>query len=159
MMKVLFVCLGNICRSPLAEAIFRKEISNQGLADRYFVDSAGTGGYHIGEPADPRSRANAIKNGVTINHRARQFITMDFQEFDYIIAMDQNNYNHITDLADQVASDHQNIHLMQSFQQQPDSLEVPDPYFGGEQGFQRVFDILLDANRGLLGHLQDRYGK
>lgn len=157
MIKVLFVCLGNICRSPLAEAIFKAEVKKRGMEHLLQMDSAGTAGYHIGDAPDPRSYRNALQNGISIDHRGRQFQFNDFQDFDYILAMDQSNLRHITQMAKQQGIEHSNIYLMRSFQVDPDSQEVPDPYYGGHQGFQEVFDILSDANRRFLAYLKGQH--
>ena len=153
MIKVLFVCLGNICRSPLAEAIFLSEIEKRNLSDRFSVDSAGTAAYHVGEAADPRSRQNASENGIAITSRARQFQSHDLQEFDYILAMDHSNFHHISSMAQRYGLEHEHVYLMREFQDADNAQEVPDPYYGGPQGFQNVFEILLDANRKFLNHL------
>lgn len=139
-MKVLFVCLGNICRSPLAEAIFKHKLNGSPLKGRIEADSCGTAGYHIGELPDHRTRANAKKNGVPMDHRGRQLVPSDLEDFDYILAMDKSNLQNIMRLenADRF---HHKIHLMRSFDPEPGE-EVPDPYYGGEEGFQQVFEIL-----------------
>lgn len=139
-MKVLFVCLGNICRSPLAEAIFKHKVNGGGLQNLIQADSCGTAGYHIGDLPDPRTRANAQKNGITINHRGRQLQESDLEEFDYILAMDKSNLHNIKRLTN--AELHvDKIHLMRSFDPHQGD-EVPDPYYGDETDFQEVFDIL-----------------
>lgn len=140
MAKVLFVCLGNICRSPLAEAIFKHKAVALGLAHAFQADSCGTAGYHIGELSDPRTRANAQKNGVEINHRGRQIQPEDLEAFDYILAMDKSNYLDILRLENAALHAHK-VHLMRSFDPLPGD-EVPDPYYSGEAGFQEVFEIL-----------------
>ncbi|MCB0487555.1 MAG: low molecular weight phosphotyrosine protein phosphatase [Cyclobacteriaceae bacterium] len=140
MMKVLFVCLGNICRSPLAEAIFKHKVKSIDLDGSIYADSCGTAGYHIGELADPRTRANAQKNGVTITHRGRQLQSSDLEEFDYILAMDQSNLSNIKRLSNSELYS-EKIYLMRSFDPHPGE-EVPDPYYGDEKDFQQVFEIL-----------------
>lgn len=139
-MKVLFVCLGNICRSPLAEAIFKHKISASSFGTTIFADSCGTSNYHIGELADHRTRANAKKNGVTIEHRGRQLRPADLAEFDYILAMDNSNYHNILRLENAAEHKHK-VYLMRSFDPAQGD-EVPDPYYAGEEGFQEVFEIL-----------------
>jgi protein-tyrosine phosphatase len=138
--KVLFVCLGNICRSPLAEAIFKHKISERGLDKFIEADSCGTSNYHIGDQPDPRTIANAKQNGVAINHCGRQFCEEDFKKFDYILAMDKSNYNNILRLpsSSQFST---KVKMMRDFDPVAKG-EVPDPYYGGEKGFQEVFDIL-----------------
>lgn len=153
MVKVLFVCLGNICRSPVAEAIFNKRIREARLVHRFLADSAGTSAYHLGDPPDQRSVNNALSNGVKINHRARQIISKDFYEFDYILAMDQDNLQHIELMAQNQGVSHRGIFLIRSFQSNGQELEVPDPYFGGKHGFQKVFDVLDDCNQKFIEYL------
>lgn len=140
-MKILMVCLGNICRSPLAEGIMRKK--SEGLT--FEVDSAGTAAYHIGEHPDPRSIAVGQKYQVDIkNLRGRQFIQSDFDAFDLIFAMDQSNYNNIISLARDQA-DEQKVRLILNESHPGMDLEVPDPYYGGDQGFENVYRMLDEA--------------
>jgi protein-tyrosine phosphatase len=139
--KILFVCLGNICRSPLAAAIFKHKIKQRGIADLFEVDSCGTANYHIGDSPDSRSVTNARKNGVTIDHIGRQLQAEDLDYFDLILAMDKSNLSNIFRLQThevQIAK----IKLMREFDPLQNGEEVPDPYYGGEKGFQEVFDIL-----------------
>ncbi len=157
MIKVLFVCLGNICRSPVAEAIFNKRIKEAKLEDQFSADSAGTSAYHLGDPPDLRSVGNALVNGVNINHSARQFTELDFSEFDYILAMDQDNLMQIESMAQIHGVSHNGIFLIRSFQYNGQDLEVPDPYFGGESGFQKVFDVLNDCNQELIEYLRETH--
>jgi len=149
MTKVLFICLGNICRSPLAEGIFISKVKEKGLEDVIEVDSCGTSKYHIGEQPDPRTRENAEQNGLKLNHQARQFHKEDFRKFDYLIPMDQANLDCISRL-DQTDSFGDKITLMRNFDQNDKGADVPDPYFGGEEGFQNVFDILERSTSDLL---------
>jgi len=142
MVRILFVCLGNICRSPLAEAIFKHKIAESGLSGKFIVDSSGTGDYHIGEDPDARTIEVAIRNGVSISHKARQFSTRDFDSFDYIIAMDESNLRNIRNLKNNIEKGR--LMLMRDFDESKDK-NVPDPYFGGKDGFDEVFDI-LDAS-------------
>jgi len=139
--KVLFVCLGNICRSPLAEAIFKAKISKKGFDHLIEADSCGTANYHIGHTPDPRTITNARKNGVEIAHLGKQFSDQHLAEYDFILAMDQSNYNDIMRL-EGAAVHTQKISLMRSFDLERDDDTVPDPYYGNEQEFQRVFEIL-----------------
>ena len=151
---VLFVCLGNICRSPAAEAIFRHYVENHGHGDEITVDSAGTAAYHVGEPADQRMRERAANRGYAIESMARQFDVVDFQRFDLVVAMDHENYDTLASLAG--AAEHR-IRLFGSFlpgveatQQAP---AVPDPYYGGLDGFNHVVDIIEDGCPRLLDYV------
>ena len=140
MSKVLFVCLGNICRSPLAEGLANHLISCYDDVAVEF-DSCGTAAYHIGEQPDNRTVANAKQNGVILNHQARQFERHDFEEFDYILVMDESNKENVLrlDVAGQYAD---KVQLMRNYDPEGHGKDVPDPYYGGEQGFQNVFEIL-----------------
>jgi protein-tyrosine phosphatase len=139
MKKVLFVCLGNICRSPLAEAIFRHKVKAKGLTDIYYAESCGTANYHIGSQPDHRTIRNALKNGVAIDHACRQLCTDDFEKFDEIFVMDQSNYSN----ALRLAGIHQSkLKMMRTFDPHGKDEEVPDPYYGEEKDFQNVFEIL-----------------
>ena len=151
MTKVLFVCLGNICRSPLAEALFRKHVEERGLQDKYAIDSCGTAAYHIGDEPDSRSRANARTNGLEYTHRGRQVSDSDFSEFDIIIPMDASNEAH---LRQQDPTRSANITLMRNYDPGHEGTDVPDPYYGGEQGFQNVFEILDRSTGKLLDTLE-----
>lgn len=151
--KVLFVCLGNICRSPSAEAIFRGFVKNKGLAESFEIDSAGTSGYHQGEPADTRMRKHASKRGYTLTSLSRKFSPdTDFDEFDIIIAMDSDNLFELKKMT-RSKEDEQKLNLMTDFSAEFDYNYVPDPYYGGDQGFELVIDLLEDASSGLLNHL------
>ena len=148
--RVLFVCLGNICRSPLAEALFVKNAKAAGLADSVLADSCGTSNYHIGDPPDRRSYANALANGVTIEHAGRQLQYQDLLDFDYIFAMDQQNLRDISELS-RGHPDEGRIMLMREFDSSVNGLaDVPDPYYGGDNGFQEVYEILDRSTRNFV---------
>ncbi len=143
MIRILMVCLGNICRSPLAEGILRDKITKLGLDAE--VHSAGTGSYHVNEPADLRSVEVARKNGVDISrHIASQFKQSDFNKYDLIYAMDDENYHNITALA-KTQSDHAKVKLLMNEALPGENLSVPDPYFGGEDGFKNVYRMIDHA--------------
>lgn len=146
--RVLFVCMGNICRSPTAEGVFRYHAEQAGLADRLEIDSAGTHAYHVGEPADRRARAAAERRGMSLDGiRARRVSSPDYERFDYIIAMDEDNLARLRDEAPE--SNDARLHLFLEFASGSET-EVPDPYYGGAAGFERVLDLVEDASRGLL---------
>ncbi|MEQ9591280.1 MAG: low molecular weight protein-tyrosine-phosphatase [Cyclobacteriaceae bacterium] len=151
-MKVLFVCLGNICRSPLAEAVFKHKIQSEEFGKNVLADSCGTSNYHIGDLPDERTRKNAAKNGVEMSHRGRQISAIDLKEFDYILAMDRSNYHNILNLPG-ADSYHHKVLLMRSFDPE-EGDEVPDPYYGSEEDFQEVFDILDRAVDGFINRIR-----
>jgi protein-tyrosine phosphatase len=151
--KLLFVCLGNICRSPSAENIMNHLIEQADLGDRLLCDSAGTSGYHIGSSPDRRmSAAATAKLGIKLRGQARQFQKSDFQEFDLILAMDRQNYDDILSV-DSSGLYHHKVRLMCDFCSRHNLQEVPDPYYGGTEGFNQVIDLLLDACEGLLTYV------
>lgn len=147
---VLFVCLGNICRSPLAEGIFIHMARERGVLERFRIDSCGTGAWHAGEPADPRSVAVASKHGIELPSIARQFDPRrDVEEFGWIIAMDRQNRHNLV----KAGAPDERVRLMMSFHPDPPVDEVPDPYYGGPDGFDKVYDMLRAACEGMLAEL------
>lgn len=146
--RVLFVCMGNICRSPTAEGVFRYHAEKAGVADRLRIDSAGTHAYHTGEPPDRRARAAAERRGMSLDGIfARRVSAEDFERFDFIIAMDEDNLSHLRDEAP--VEHHSKLRLFLEFGALSER-EVPDPYYGGSAGFERVLDLVEEASRGLL---------
>jgi protein-tyrosine phosphatase len=152
--SVLFVCMGNICRSPTAEGVFRHHVAEAGLDARIDIDSAGTHAYHVGDQPDRRARAAAERRGISLTDiRARRVHPDDFERFNYIIAMDHDN---LAILEEQVEAAHrEKLRLFLDFASGPER-EVPDPYYGGATGFERVLDLVEDASRGLLEELRER---
>ena len=156
--RVLFVCLGNICRSPAAEGIMAGKIENHDLQDVIEVDSAGTSGWHEGELPDNRMRAHGEKRGYDFCSRSRKLKQSDLKEFDYIIVMDNSNYSNVKLLA-QTPEELNKIHLMTDFSiQYAHHDHIPDPYYGGASGFELVLDLLEDACEGLLQAIKKKYG-
>lgn len=152
--NVLFVCMGNICRSPTAEAMFRHIIHNQGLSSLIHTDSCGTHAYHIGEQPDSRSQAHAKKRGIAMGDlRARQFASSDWEEFDYILAMDRQNYQ-ILQQSHPGGNPRGQLSMMLDHGNAFDERDVPDPYYGGDLGFELVLDMLEDSCKGLLDHIR-----
>ncbi len=151
--KLLFVCLGNICRSPAAEGIMNHLIDRANLIDQIICDSAGTSAYHIGESPDRRMTAAAKQRGIVLLGQARQFTKADFDAFDLILAMDRDNYAGINYL-DPTGKYKHKVRLMCDFCTRHPFKEVPDPYYGGAEGFNQVINLLLDACDGLLSHIQ-----
>ena len=144
--SILFVCLGNICRSPAAEAIFQNLINDKGIGDQFIVDSAGTGSWHVGKKADSRMRFAAKQRNINITSNARQIREDDFHKFKYILVMDNSNFKNVIDLKNRVkGSDFAKILKIQDFSSSFNEKEVPDPYFGGDSGFDHVLDILEDS--------------
>ena len=152
---MLFVCMGNICRSPTAHGVFQALVDEQGLSDRILVDSAGTHSYHVGSPPDIRSQATAQSRGVDLTGlRARRFVSDDFLDFDFLLAMDQANLTDMSSL--RPGNARAQLDLMLEFSEKFMQKEIPDPYFGND-GFDLVFDMISDASAGLLRHIRQRY--
>jgi protein-tyrosine phosphatase len=151
--KLLFVCLGNICRSPAAEGVMKRKVEEAGLTQQFEIDSAGTSGYHAGDAADARMRRHARNRGLNLTSISRQVQRHDFDYFDWIIAMDDSNYDDLLSLA-RTQEHRQKVVKMADFCSMPDVDHVPDPYYGGDAGFERVLDILDDACNGLLQSLR-----
>jgi protein-tyrosine phosphatase len=152
--RLCFVCLGNICRSPTAAAVMNHLVVEEGLDDHIVVESAGTGGWHVGEGADRRAVAEATRRGVPLPHVAQQFTADDFERFDLVLAMDDDNVSALVRHApDAAAADR--VRLLRSFDPgSPADAEVPDPWYGGPEGFREVFDLCLAACRGLIASLR-----
>lgn len=153
--KIVFVCLGNICRSPTAEGIFQHLVNERGLQSYFYIDSAGTSAYHIGEPANSKSRQTAKERGIELKSRARRFENEDLGEFDMIVAMDHENLENIKAL-DKSGTFEEKIVMLREYDPSPDDGEVPDPYYGGMDGFQNVFDIVKRSCENLLDELQEK---
>ena len=154
--KILFVCLGNICRSPAAEGIFNQKIKERDLEKLFVVDSAGTGSWHVGNLPDKRMRSTALSRGIELTSRSRQIEENDLYEFDQILVMDKDNLDAVKSLT----KDHNNpvnskIKLILSYSENSLLDEVPDPYYGGQNGFDKVIDLLDDAMDGLIDSLTD----
>jgi len=155
--RVLFVCMGNICRSPVAEGVFRHMLEGVGLSEKIHVDSAGTHSYHIGAPPDTRSQATALHRGVDLRQlRARRVTEADFANFDYLLAMDRDNFEHLLELCQDSALRNR-VRLFMDFAPHLPEREVPDPYYGGPSGFDRVMDLIEEAAQGLLLHIREEH--
>lgn len=154
--SVLFVCLGNICRSPTAHAVFRKMVREQGLEEQIAIDSAGTAAYHVGKHPDTRSMETARNRGIEmLDLRARKVDFADFYEYDYILAMDDANYHNLRDIA--LPEHYEKIQMFLEYTDEFPETEVPDPYYGGQQGFNHVFDLVDSASEGLLNHIKKNH--
>ncbi len=153
--QVLFCCMGNICRSPTAHGVFRQLVMDSGLQDQIAIDSAGTHAYHVGNPPDNRAQATAQRRGIDLaDLRARQVSQADFIQHDYVLVMDQANYQDLMSICP--AESQHKIRLFLDFAADWQENEVPDPYYGGPRGFERVFDMIEAASRGLLADIQQQ---
>ncbi len=151
--KIMFVCLGNICRSPMAEGSFRQLVKDEDVEHLVEIASAGTGAWHVGNPPDDRAMATALARGIDIStQRAQKVKPADFDYFDYLLAMDQENFDNLMRMA---PADHRHkVKLFLDFAPDQPEREVPDPYYGGAQGFEHVFDLVQAASRGLLEEIR-----
>jgi len=155
MVNVLFICMGNICRSPTAEGYFRHIVKEAGLTDKIKIDSAGTHAYHIGSPPDHRAQAAASKRGIDLSSlRGRKVENKDFNNFDYVLGMDNSNHS---DLQEVAGGNAENLFMFLEFANNFSETEVPDPYYGGDQGFEHVLDLIEDASRGLLNDIKEKH--
>lgn len=156
MVSVLFVCMGNICRSPTAQGVFEQLVADNDLTSIIQIDSAGTHAYHIGERPDERASAAALKRGVDLSsQQARRVSADDFHTFDYVIAMDSSNFE---DLASNCPPEHEaKLRLFMDFADKLETNEVPDPYYGGTTGFERVLDLIEEASAGLLAEIRQQH--
>ncbi|MCG6885772.1 MAG: low molecular weight phosphotyrosine protein phosphatase [Proteobacteria bacterium] len=154
--NVLFVCMGNICRSPTAEGVFRHRVREENLAHLIATDSAGTHAYHVGEPPDPRAQSTAERRGIELaDLRARRVVAQDFEVFHYVLAMDRDNYELLSELCP--TGYEERLHMIMDFAPELKIPEVPDPYYGGANGFERVFDMIEAAAHGLLEDIRKRH--
>ncbi len=151
--KVLFVCLGNICRSPIAQAVFQKLVEDEQISENFEIDSAGTSGYHDGELADPRTRKIAEEDGISVTHLSRRITLKDMDYFDFIIVMDKSNLANLLGFAKNEIQ-RSKIKLFREFERQALSLEVPDPYYGQLKDFKNVQDIVKKSSLGFLEYLK-----
>jgi protein-tyrosine phosphatase len=157
MVRVLFVCMGNICRSPTAHGVFEALVRSEGLEHLIEVDSAGTHAYHVGELPDRRAQEVALRRGLDLDYqRARRVARGDMEDFDYILAMDEANLQDLRQICPEPSLE--KLSLFMSFAPHYGQREVPDPYYGGEQGFERVFDMVEEASKGLLEVIRSRHG-
>ncbi|MGI9383447.1 MAG: low molecular weight protein-tyrosine-phosphatase [Methyloligellaceae bacterium] len=153
--RILFICLGNICRSPLAEGVFRHLVAGRGAAERFRIDSAGTGAWHVGEPPDARAQEAALGRGIDISaQKARQVVADDFERFDMLLAMDESNRFELQRLGPE--ADRDKARLLLSFAPDSGRLDIPDPYYGGPPGFTHVLDLIETASEGLFQALVER---
>ncbi len=154
MVSILFVCMGNICRSPIAQGVFENVLRREGLEDEVFVDSAGTGNWHVGSPPDERAQRSAGLRGLDLSvQRARRISPADCDDFDYVLTMDEENYEAVSALCRRSAV----VRPFLDFAADSPEREVPDPYYGGPDGFERVLDLVEEASDGLLADIRERH--
>ncbi len=154
MVSILFVCMGNICRSPIAQGVFENVLRREGLEDEVFVDSAGTGNWHVGSPPDERAQRSAGLRGLDLSvQRARRISPADCDDFDYVLTMDEENYEAVSALCRRSAV----VRPFLDFAADSPEREVPDPYYGGSDGFERVLDLVEEASDGLLADIRERH--
>ena len=151
--NVLFICLGNICRSPAAQAVMQAMVDERGLTDRFYIDSAGIGGWHIGDLPDKRMRVHARPRGYELTHRARKVQSSDFEDFDLIVGMDASNVDDLCNLAMTLEQQDKVVMMGDYIRQHPNYDHVPDPYYEGSEGFELVLDLLQDACDNLLDRI------
>lgn len=157
MIKVLFVCLGNICRSPMAEGVFKKHLNDKGLQDLIMADSCGTSAFHIGSQPDSRMRKTAAERGIILDHQARQLSAKDFGDFNYILPMDQSNMFDVNEMFGVAKNAKSKVYLMREFDSVGKLSNVPDPYYGGNDGFVEVFEILQRSTLNFLNFLIEEH--
>lgn len=157
MVRVLFVCLGNICRSPMAEGIFSHLVEDAGLNNQFKIDSCGTSGFHSGEPADHRMQQTAQAHGVRLLSKSRALVASDFTDFDYILPMDSHNHEDILIAQKRVSGSTAVVKKMLDFDDQNQGGDVPDPYYGGADGFEQVYQMLWRSSHKLLSHLRQAH--
>lgn len=156
--KVLFVCMGNICRSPTAHGVFRKLVEEAGLTQLIEIDSAGTHAYHVGKPPDPRAQETALRRGILLDDlRARRAEPEDFEYYDYVLAMDEDNYHDLSAICPKGRGLERRLAMFMDYAPELRMREVPDPYYGAVGGFEAVFDLVEAAARGLLEDLRRRH--
>lgn len=155
--RVIFVCLGNICRSPLAATVLRRQVARAGLSEHFRIDSAGISDYHVGETPDPRMAETAARHGVTLTGRARQVRPADVRDADYVIAMDRDNRTDLLALVDGEGASH--VQLLRFYDPEAaGEADVPDPYYGGPAGFERVYEMVERSCSALLHHIRKEKG-
>lgn len=153
--RLLFICLGNICRSPAAHGVMQQMVDEGGIADRFYIDSAGIGDWHVGQLPDLRMRRHGARRGYDFNHHARQFKKSDFGKFDYIVVMDESNYSAIMSMTDSEADRRKVIRMVDYISHFPDATSVPDPYYGESEAFDFALDLIEDGCRGIMDKCLD----